>query len=74
MARFNFFINGVIRAGDEADAKMYLQELIADKGRYTTLPIADNWLPICEPLEFFEVNVSEIEEQEEAEDPKTEFI
>jgi hypothetical protein len=30
MAKFNFFIQWVIRTGDEADAKMFLQELIAD--------------------------------------------
>jgi hypothetical protein len=30
MARFNFFVNGVIGAGDSADAKMYLSELLTD--------------------------------------------
>jgi hypothetical protein len=63
MARFNFFINGVIRAGDSADAKMYLQELLADEGKHIEPPVVDDWLPICKPLEFFEVNVSEIEEE-----------
>ena len=71
MAKFNFFTNGVIRAGDEADAKMYLQELIADENRHITLPLGNDCKPIGEPIEFFEVNVSEIEERE---DPKTELI
>ena len=56
MARFNFFINGVIRAGDSADAKMYLSELLTDM--HTLLPLAMN----MRPVEMFEVNVSEIEE------------
>ena len=63
MARFNFFINGVIRAGNSADARMYLSELLADEGGHTILPLDNNWGPIGEPLEFFEVDVSEIEEE-----------
>jgi hypothetical protein len=56
MSKFNFFIQGVIRAGDSADAKMYLSELLSDV--HTSLPIPEN----VKPVEMFEVNVSEIEE------------
>jgi hypothetical protein len=54
MAKFNFFVNGIIRAGDEADARMYLSELLADM--QMSLPID------MRPVEMFEVNVSEIED------------
>jgi hypothetical protein len=46
----------VIRAGDSADAKMYLSELMSDM--HAPLLIPEN----MKPVEMFEVNVSEIEE------------
>ena len=43
MTKFNFFVNGIIRAGDEADAKTFLQELVADVSVHTSLPVGVNW-------------------------------
>jgi hypothetical protein len=47
---------GVIRAGNSADAKMYLSEYLSDV--HTSLPIPEN----MKLVEMFEVNVSEIED------------
>jgi hypothetical protein len=54
MARFAFFVNGYIRAGDAADTKMYLSELLSDMHMLLLLNIC--------LVEIFEINVSEIEE------------
>ena len=54
MPKFNLCINGIIRAGDSADAKMYLSELLTDM--HMSLPMN------IRPVEAFEISVCEIEE------------
>jgi len=49
-------VHGIIRAGDIADAKIYLSELLTD------MPIS---VPLnIRPVEAFEISVTELEEQE----------
>jgi len=56
MAKFEFLIKGIIRAGDSAAAKMYLSELLTDM--HIPLPLPED----MRPVEAFEISVNELDD------------